>query len=264
MGLAVDPTSLQPGVHFAEILGLSSTNAAAGPIFRIPITVCVPEVLGTSPGTVTGSGPLGEIRLSPGSIERRFIAVPDGAQWVDIVFSGGSFYGSDVDSSNSRIYMLHMQHVVKEFAHRDVSFKKSFRMVASERLGYTTKVYPGHTLEICIAQYWSSLGDSSLNVDIQFRGVSPNEKTITFANGENILRVDLKSHLGQSAVRPVGKLTKWHETIRPISKGVITAGSIDRDLMPGDRLIYDLNIKYTFQQGKSGKIVLSYGGRTPH
>ena len=254
--VCVDPTSLQPGVHFAEILGLSSTNAAAGPIFRIPITVCVPEVLGTSPGTVTGSGPLGEIRLSPGSIERRFIAVPDGAQWVDIVFSGGSFYGSDVDSSNSRIYMLHMQHVVKEFAHRDVSFKKSFRMVASERLGYTTKVYPGHTLEICIAQYWSSLGDSSLNVDIQFRGVSPNEKTITFANGENILRVDLKSHLGQSAVRPVGKLTKWHETIRPISKGVITAGSIDRDLMPGDRLIYDLNIKYTFQQGKSGKIVL--------
>ena len=26
--------------------------------------------------------------------------------------------------------------------------------------------------------------------------------------------------------------------------------------MPGDRLIYDLNINYTFQQGKSGKIVL--------
>ena len=73
-------------------------------------------------------------------------------------------------------------------------------MVASERLGYTTKVYPGHTLEICIAQYWSSLGDSSLNVDIQFRGVSPNEKTITFANGENILRVDLKSHLVSKSI----------------------------------------------------------------
>eukprot|EP00943_MAST-04B_sp_MAST-4B-sp1_P009305 g9305.t1 len=254
--VSVDPTKLHPGVHFAEILGTQGTNAAAGPIFRIPITVCIPEKLDATSGTVTGSGPLGEIRLSPGSIERRFVAVPDGAQWVDIVFNGGTFYGSDVDSANSRIYMLHMQHVVKEFAHRDVSFKKSFRMVASERLGYTTKVYPGHTLEVCIAQYWSSLGDSSLNVDIQFRGVSPSEKTITFSNGENIVRVDLKSYLGQAAVCPTGKLSKWHESIRPTAKGVINAGSIDRDLMPAGRLIYNLNLNYTFNQEKSGKVII--------
>ena len=80
-------------------------------------------MLGTSPGAITGSGPLGEMRFSPGSIERRFVAVPDGAQWMDITFAGGSFYSSDVDSGNSRIYMLHMQHVVEESAHRDVSFK---------------------------------------------------------------------------------------------------------------------------------------------
>ena len=239
----VDPTGLSAGVHFAEISGYDSASPSSGPVFRVPITVVVPEKLGSN--GVTGS--LGEVRLESGSIERRFVAVPAGAQWVDIVISGSNAF------ANSRIYMLHLQQVVKQYAHRDVSFKKSFRMVSTDRVGYSCKVYPGHTLEVCLAQYWSSLGNSNVVIDVTFRGVSPSQQELVFPSGENISRVDLAANLNQVSLKPSGKFTKWREILRPISSKIV-AGLNERDLMPNDRLIYKLVLEYSFNQEDSGKI----------
>jgi tripeptidyl-peptidase II len=245
----IDPSKLPAGMHFAEIVGCDSATNSAGPMFRVPITIVIPEKLGCD-GV---RGTLGELNLNPGSIMRRFVAVPEGAQWLDLIITGGNLYGGSDDDDNSRIYMLHCQHVVYQHAHRDVSLKSSFRMTATSTVARRMVVHPGHTLEVCLAQYWSSLGDSNVTVQLHFRGVAPSHRELSFPGGENIRRVDLRAHLREVSLRPSGKLTKWRKCILPTSSSIVPGG-VERDLMPNDKLIYNLELGYSFDQPSSGKV----------
>ena len=45
----VDPRHLEPGVHFAEVLGYDATDRDRGPMFRMPVTVIICHNLTPAP-----------------------------------------------------------------------------------------------------------------------------------------------------------------------------------------------------------------------
>lgn len=73
--IRVDPTQLEPGLHFAEIRAFD-TASKGREIFTIPVTVCKPEVV-ASPTHV-----FKDWHTTSGQIERKYLAVPEGATWA--------------------------------------------------------------------------------------------------------------------------------------------------------------------------------------
>lgn len=49
VSIVVDPTGLKDGLHYAEVVGVDSEAPWRGPLFRIPVTICKPLELKTSP-----------------------------------------------------------------------------------------------------------------------------------------------------------------------------------------------------------------------
>ncbi len=44
--IKVDPSKLAPGLHYAEVVGCSSTAPWMGPLFRVPVTLVKPLQVG--------------------------------------------------------------------------------------------------------------------------------------------------------------------------------------------------------------------------
>jgi len=121
-------------------------------------------------------------------------------------------------------------HLFCEFtAHRDLTFKKFFYLANPTReYGDGKKVFShamgtnasGQTIELCFAQYWSSLGDSSVAIEVQFRtGVFPSNSHPTLVAGEGFTKIDVRNPTNGSTVliKPTGKLTKWTRVLMPTS-----------------------------------------------
>lgn len=47
--IVVDPTDLEVGLHYAEVVGIDSEAPWRGPLFRIPVTICKPLELKSQP-----------------------------------------------------------------------------------------------------------------------------------------------------------------------------------------------------------------------
>lgn len=73
--IRVDPTKLAPGLHCAAIKAYD-TNNKGRLVFSVPITVCKPE------DRRDASHQFKEWHSTPGQIERKFLAVPEGATWA--------------------------------------------------------------------------------------------------------------------------------------------------------------------------------------
>ena len=93
------------------------------------------------------------------------------------------------------------QHSTLTVTHsRDISFKKFFYLASrnSERVmagAYShtgcAEQLLGSPLEVCFAQYWSSLGDSSVEVRAAFAGDAVGANCVTLLPGEGWSKVSL-------------------------------------------------------------------------
>ncbi|KAJ3099253.1 hypothetical protein HDU97_003317 [Phlyctochytrium planicorne] len=85
--IGVDPTNLSPGFHYAEILGIDTNQRQAGPLFRIPITVCKTESDTVTDGNSRFVFP--KLHLTPGNIIRKYITAPHTANFAGLWLSVG-------------------------------------------------------------------------------------------------------------------------------------------------------------------------------
>jgi tripeptidyl-peptidase-2 len=88
-GVQVDASRLHPGFHFGQILGYDSSTLDKGPLFTVPVTVCVPDTNSSyGPSSAEGAIPsfvkYDSVEFTPGSIIRKFIAVPSGANFAEL------------------------------------------------------------------------------------------------------------------------------------------------------------------------------------
>ena len=73
----VDPTSLAKGLHVTEIVGFDNENRDLGPLFRVPITVIIPEIVSEPAYLLKRS-----VALKAGEPVRTFIKTPAGASYA--------------------------------------------------------------------------------------------------------------------------------------------------------------------------------------
>ena len=203
-----------------------------------------------------------------GTIERQFMAVPDGATWVDVVIRAGDNWGDDADGAggdggaNKRLFILHLIQLQPHRTNRSIDCDEWFRMGAGESKTFSCAVVGGLTLELCVAQFWSSLGESSLSVEASFHGLVPNQAAAALSAGQSATRVLLRaaptSCQASERVKPDGKLDTWREAIRaePVLGGGSAIRILDgaRDALDKGRQVYALELSYKFTQLAKGKV----------
>ncbi|MFQ5732795.1 MAG: S8 family serine peptidase [Planctomycetaceae bacterium] len=242
--VAVDPTQLAPGAHYAEVQGFDAANPSRGPLFRVPVTI-LRTVGGSpavrSPASATPSAPRHRetVAFKPGTIARRFFVVPDGATWADLQLSaktgdgeGRRFvvhtvraqYGQSIDSIAERNYVMLSD---------GKPHAKSFAVTG------------GHLLEVCLAQYWSSLDPCDVDVSLTFRGLTPDRNRVTLSPGSPTARVDVRSPFRKQTLAPQAVLTTHRSFHRPKS-AVIRPLDPKRDRLPDGTPVSELVLTYEF------------------
>ncbi len=102
--LQVDATQLPEGLHYAEVRAEDSSAPWRGPLFRVPVTVikttpvetleaAVPPGLGNGDESTHADdyiARLGTITFQPGTEERRFVSIPEGATWATVKVRAGA------------------------------------------------------------------------------------------------------------------------------------------------------------------------------
>ena len=88
--IRVDTDQLKSdALHCGEILGFDITATSdAGPLFRIPVTVVKPRRCDQNNEVFVDHG---ELRLSPGKLNRFYMSVPRGATWADLHVEAGEY-----------------------------------------------------------------------------------------------------------------------------------------------------------------------------
>ena len=259
----VDPTELEPGAHYAEVRGLDPEHPERGPLFRLPVTVLktIPDVSMQDedlreeleqegvPHLVDGWLEEHLDDMSPGRIERRFIAVPDGATWADIRFH----MEAHDDGGRSRMFMVHALQAIPGWTNRDGETNSVAVLEPDVPKRISFAVQPGRTMELAIAQFWSSLGNCDLHYELIFHGITPSQREVRIQPGDQAVQVEVSTSLQYEKLAPVAKLTTVRRLVKPTS-AKITQLAEDRDGFGEDRRFYRLELVYPIEQKSAGSV----------
>ncbi|TMW61109.1 hypothetical protein Poli38472_013572 [Pythium oligandrum] len=248
----VNTKNLPAGEHFAEVVAYDANNEARGPVFSIPVNVIKPEAV--APVVVYKKS------LLPGSIDRRFVTPPTNATWADVIISRAPVDGSalgeqEVDSNASgKLYMFHVMQFEPFVRQSQSSFQKAFFLRPGDEVCYNLDLVGGLTAEFCLAQFWSALGDSRVQVEIRFHGIVPDQRRIQFAGGEESHKVLLWSDIQKETIAPSVSFTKWSQRIRPTSAEIAPLSKSRGDSLPDNRQSYELVLTYPITLKEPGKV----------
>lgn len=185
----------------------------------------------------------------PGHILRRFIPVPDGATWVDLRFQ----MEPHDNGGQSRMFMVHAVQAIPGLTNRDGE-KNNFVVLEPEVPKVISfPVQPGRTMELAIAQYWSSLGGCNLGYELTFHGLTPDQREVRIQPGDAAVRVEVSTPLQYEKLAPAAKLTSVSRLVKPASSK-ITQLAEDRDGFDEDRLFHLLELTYPIEQKSSGSV----------
>ncbi|KAL2324539.1 hypothetical protein Fmac_023597 [Flemingia macrophylla] len=232
--ILVDPTDLNDGLHYYEVYGIDCKAPWRGPLFRIPVTITMPMVVTNRNPQVSFS----KMLFQPGHIERKYIEVPHGASWVEATMNASSF-------DTARRFFLHTVQICplqRPFTRRNVI---TFSSPAAK--SFTFRVVGGQTLELVIAQFWSSgIGShetTCVDLEVVFHGIKINQEEILLDGSEAPIKLDVEAPLATEKLAPVAILDKIRVPYRPID-AKISALSSDRDKLPSGKQILALMLTY--------------------
>ncbi|KAF9597398.1 hypothetical protein IFM89_017744 [Coptis chinensis] len=156
--IIVDPTSLSDGLHYYEVYGIDCRAPWRGPLFRVPITITKPILLKDCSPLITFSG----MSFLPGHIERRFVQVPLGANWVEATMRTSGF-------DTARRFFVDTVQICP--LKRPIKWESVVTFSSPSASSFAFPVEGGRTIELALAQFWSSgIGSrETTNVDFQVR-----------------------------------------------------------------------------------------------
>ena len=194
--------------------------AGRAPLVRVPITIIRPETplrdaagvvrysFGAAPGVPSAPGlPPTRLPFRAGTVHRRFLTVPHGATWAEVLVSRADDAMGD---ASTRILVVHATQVIRGSSGRGIQEDIHLRLAPGESDGAAVELRAGGaTLEVCVAQLWSSLGDCCVTVAVRFHGVSASPSLISIGSADASAPVIVTPLVGDVALRPVGRLDEW-------------------------------------------------------
>ncbi|KAG0483009.1 hypothetical protein HPP92_011093 [Vanilla planifolia] len=156
--IVVDPTNLSNGLHYYEVYGVDCKAPWRGPLFRVPITIIKP----ISP---VGQPPLVsflDVSFLPGHIERKFINVPVGATWAEAMIRTSNF-------DTARRFFIDTVQVCP--LKRPIKWDTVVTFPSPSLKSFVLPVKGGLTMELTIAQFWSSGIGSQESTHVNFERI---------------------------------------------------------------------------------------------
>lgn len=235
--IVVDPTNLSDGLHYYEIYGTDCKAPWRGPLFRVPVTITKPVILKDRPPVVSFKG----ISFLSGQIERRFLEVPLGATWAE-----ATMHVSGFDTSR-RFFVDTIQICPLK---RPIKWESVVTFPSPSLKSFTFPVEGGMTLELAIAQFWSSgIGShevTSVDFEIQFHGININKDEVILDGSEAPVRIDAKALLSSEKLVPAAVLNKIRVPYRPVDSNLSSLPTC-RDKLPSGKQILALLLVYKFK-----------------
>ncbi|KAK9063197.1 hypothetical protein SSX86_017067 [Deinandra increscens subsp. villosa] len=235
--VVVDPSKLSDGLHYFEVYGIDCNAPWRGPLFRIPVTITKPKIVDTRPPLTTFSG----LSFQPGHIVRKFIKVPYGATWIEASMRTSGF------DTPRRFYIDAVQISPLK---RPIKWESSAIFSSPSTKCFTFSVEGGRTMELVIAQFWSSgVGSNETTVvefEIAFHGIDVSKDEVILDGSEAPVRIEAQALLSSEKLVPTAKLNKIRVPYRP-SDSKLSALSADRDKLPSGKQILALTLTYKFK-----------------
>lgn len=242
--IVVDPTQLKCGLHYHEVYGTDCKAPWRGPLFRVPITILKPAIPKGEPPQILFSN----ISFKPGQIERRFIEVPHGATWVEATMRTFGF-------DTARKFFIDAVQICPLM--RPIKWEAVPTFSSPSFKSFTFSVKGGRTLELAIAQFWSSgIGSNeaaTVDFEIVFHGISINREAVMLDGSEAPVRIDVRSLLASERLVPSATLNKVKSSYRPVDSNLSTLPT-PRDKLPSGKQIIALTLTYKFKLEEGAEV----------
>jgi tripeptidyl-peptidase-2 len=256
----VDPChpSLACGeVVYSEVRGRDSETGEV--LFRVPVTIALPVV----PAADTTASFAG-LSFTPGKLHRKFVAVPAGATQMSVTITA-----INAPPQGNRTFMLHLSQRIRGRKYSDTESVINMAIGAYSKIVHTCDCEPSYAMELCLGQFWSSLGDGSIiDVEVAFFGLetsaAPTEAgpgpsmvpRLSLSAMQPVTAVHVRASLRQAMLAPSASLTAV-ETACSASSYSITPLDRSRDMWPsGNRLFKQLVLTYELDVAVAGRTTL--------
>ncbi|RCV07666.1 hypothetical protein SETIT_1G263600v2 [Setaria italica] len=242
--IVVNPANISNGLHYYEVYGIDYKAPWRGPIFRVPITVIKPITLLGEPPLLS----ITNLSFRSGHIERRFINVPFGASWAEVTMRTSAF-------DTPRKFFLDTVQICP--LKRPIKWEAAVSFSSPSSKNFSFPVEGGLTLELSIAQFWSS-GIASheptcVDFEIVFHGICIDQKVIALDGSESPLRIVARSLLASEKLAPVATLNKIKTPYRPVECNLSSLPT-DRDRLPSGKQVIALTLTYKFKLEDSAEV----------
>ncbi|THU55160.1 hypothetical protein C4D60_Mb11t03630 [Musa balbisiana] len=242
--IVVDPVNVSNGLHYYEVYGIDCKAPWRGPLFRVPITVIKPLASMGKPPIISWSN----VSFRPGHIERRFIDVPFGATWVKATMRTSGF-------DTARRFFIDTVQICP--LKRPMKWEAVVTFSSPSVKSFTFPVKGGLTMELAVAQFWSSgIGSheaTHVDFEIAFHGININQEALVLDGSEAPSRIVARSLLASEKLVPAAALNKLKIPYRPVDSNLRSLQT-NRDKLPSGKQIMALTLIYKFKLEEGGEI----------
>lgn len=249
MVVTIDAAKAPKGASYTEIVGIDTADPSMGPIFRIPITVIIPEKVDVDHFT-------SKIVGKSGVSERRFVQVPSWATSAKITLKS-----SNKDEMDR--FTLHTVYIEDDKCSRNTETQKIQGPIGNEWSKSIT-VQGGKTLEACVVRPWSR-GKRPVDVDmiIDFFGVQK-PSSIALIHGATSCPIRIQAGPSKGIdISPAISLKSLVVSLKPQSAKVEALGTRDLFLTSGLQ-VNRLLLNYQLKVQKSSEVQLQFAGLTSY
>jgi tripeptidyl-peptidase-2 len=163
---------------------------------------------------------------------------------------------SSANTETNRVFFLHTLYIDKHSRHTENSLQKRVLLSPGiEKSFYAPLDKSGCALEICLAQSWNSLGNTNINLELEFQGISAKQSSLSFSPSNPISRMDLVCSSSAYKVELSGSFSELEQVVFPSeSETKIVQLEDERDFLPNKSYVFELRLSYSFDLSEKTSI----------